>query len=424
MAGFERKAVSILFPVVLTVPGLCVGQGFFEDSKATITYRNYYFDRDYQGATPQNAAREWAQAGIAKFTSGFTPGVVGFGMDAIGMLGMKLDSSPDRSGTGLLPRDAQSKRAVDDYSELGLTAKAKISKTELQVGTISTFLPVAFASPTRLLPQTFRGAYVRSGDIDNLTIHAGYLDRINLRDSTDYQRMTVASPNRRFIPTAESDKFIFGGGDYKLTPDLTLKYYYATLDDMYEKNYVGFEHFLPVGGGKLKTDFRFYNTDEAGAAKAGPVDNRNTGVMFTYTLGAQSFGAGYMRLDGATAMPYLAGTEPLVVSEGFLSSEFLNPKERSWQALYSYDFASLGVPGLKATTRYIKGSNIELETLGGSGLTESERYFELSYAFQGKLKGLSVRARQSLYRNDFASAASFRDDNETRINVDYTFVAW
>lgn len=82
---------------------------------------------------------------------------MGFGLDAVGMLGMKLDSSPDRSGTGLLPRDALTKRAADEYSELGLTAKTKVSKTELQLGTISTFLPIAFASPTRLLPQTFRG---------------------------------------------------------------------------------------------------------------------------------------------------------------------------------------------------------------------------------------------------------------------------
>ncbi len=424
MVSVERKSMVLLLPLALALPNCGYGEGFFGDSKANVTLRNYYFDRDYQGTTPQNAAREWAQGAIVKFTSGFTPGLIGFGLDSTGMVGLKLDSSPDRSGTGLLPRDAQSKRADDEYSELGLTAKAKISKSELQVGTISTFLPIAFASPTRLLPQTFRGTYFRSSDIDKLSLHVGYLDRINLRDSTDYQPMTVASPNRRFIPTAESNEFVFAGGDYQLTPALTLKYYYAKLEDIYQKNYVGFEHFLPLGGGKLKTDFRYYDAQESGASKAGPVDNRNIGVMFTYSLGAHSVGAGYMRLNGDTAMPYLNGTEPLVVSEGFLSSEFLNPKERSWQALYSYDFAAMGVPGLKGTTRYIKGSNIELTTLGGSGLTESERYIELSYAFQGSLKGITVRIRNSLYRNDFSSAASFRDDNETRVNLDYTFALW
>jgi hypothetical protein len=39
----------------------------------------------------------------AQLQSGYTDGTVGFGLDALGMLGIKLDSSPDRTGTGLLP---------------------------------------------------------------------------------------------------------------------------------------------------------------------------------------------------------------------------------------------------------------------------------------------------------------------------------
>jgi hypothetical protein len=424
MSRVSAKADCMVVPLVFLLSSSTFAAGFIEDSKTTLTLRNYYFDRDYKGTSPQNAAREWAQGGIIRFTSGFTPGFIGFGLDATGMMGIKLDSSPDRSGTGLLPRDAQSRRSANEYSEVGLTAKAKVSQTELQVGTITTVLPIAFASPTRLLPQTFRGAYVRSTDIDKLSLHIGYLDRINYRDSTDYQPMAVASPNRRFLATAESNEFVFAGGDYQISPSLVLKYYYASLDNIYRKNYGGFEHVWSIGPGKLKTDFRYYHTGEDGTARAGHVDNDTTGVMFNYSLGPHTIGAGYMRLDGDTAMPYLAGTEPLVVSEGFLSSEFLNPKERSWQALYSYDFTNLGVPGLKATARYIQGNNIELPTLGGDGLTESERYFELAYAFQGQLKGLTLRARNSMYRNDFSSAASFRDDNETRINIDYTVRLW
>lgn len=422
MKKFVPHALSVV--VASVSPMAAYAQGFVEDSKATVLFRNFYFDRNFVGTTPQSAAREWAQGVIVKFNSGFTPGTVGFGLDATGMMGIKLDSSAARSGTGLLPRSATTGEPADEYSELGLTAKAKVSNTELQYGTISTFLPVAFASPARLLPQTFRGAYVRSSDIQDLTLHFGRLDRINNRDSTDYQRMSVASPNRRFNGAAQSDEFVFGGGDYKLTDSLTAKYYYAQLTDIYAKHYVGFEHMLPIASGKLKTDFRLYLTDKEGAAKAGDVDNRNLNVMFTYTNNGHSLGAGYMRLSGSTAMPYLAGTEPLVVSEGFLSSEYLNPKERSWQVLYGYDFAGLGVPGLKSVARYIRGSNISLPTLGGDGLTESERYLEVSYAAQGALKGWAARVRQSQYRNDFASAASFRDDNETRITIDYTLKLW
>lgn len=420
---------------ILRAAGLCLSftlassswaGGFIEDSKASVTARNYYFDRDFKGTSAQSAAREWAQGFIFRFTSGFTEGTVGFGLDAQGLLGLKLDSSPDRVGTGLLPYDATDREPRDDYSELGLTAKAKVSKTELQVGTISTLLPVVFASPSRLLPQTLRGTYLRSQDIDNLTLHAGWLDRMNQRDSTNYQKITMAAPNGRFNGKAESDQFVFMGADYRWSDALTLKYYHATLKDLYRKDFVGVEHLQPLGSGRLKSDLRYFIAGEDGAAGGGKVDNRNLGMMFTYTQGAHSLGAGYMQLTGATAMPYIAGTEPLVITEGSLSSEFINPKERSWQVKYDYDFSAQGVPGLKGMVRYIDGSNIDLPTaLGGDDRHETEKDVELSYVLQsGSMKGLGLRVRHAWYRNDFAPAATFRDGNELRVNIDYTLVLW
>ncbi|MFJ7884466.1 OprD family porin [Pseudomonas sp. NPDC096917] len=408
---------------VLSVPA--IADGFINDSHADLTLRNYYFDRNYVNATPQAAAREWAQGFILNVRSGFTEGPIGFGLDAQGLLGMRLDSSPARTGTGLLPYDPATREPANEYSKLGLTAKFRASQSQLQVGTISTFLPIAFASPTRLLPQTFRGAYLKSQEFENLTLHVGWLDRINLRDSTNYQKMSVGSPNRRFNGAAESDRFTFVGGDYAWSPQLTLKYYHAELAELYRKDYLGFVDNRAVGPGSLKSDFRLFISGEDGAAKAGPVDNRNAALMLTYTLGAHKLGAGYMQLTGKTAMPYLFGTEPLVITEGTLSSEFLNPKERSWQVRYDYNFTALGLPGLNGMLRYVSGSNIELPTLGGSDLTESEKDLEVSYAVQsGPLKDVSLRVRNAWYRNDFTAQASHRDDNELRINIDYTWKLW
>lgn len=399
--------------------------GFVDDSHGDLVMRNYYFDRNYVNATPQAAAREWAQGFILNLRSGYTEGPVGFGLDAQGMLGVRLDSSRARTGTGLLPYSASTREPDDTYSELGLTGKARVSNSELQVGTISTFLPIAFASPTRLLPQTFRGAYLKSRELENLTLHAGWLDRINLRDSTHYQKMSVGSPNGRFNGAAESNRFMFIGGDYAWSSNLTLKYYHAELAQLYRKDFYGVVDDRPLGAGRLRSDFRLFITGEDGAAKAGPVDNRNAALMLTYSLGAHKLGAGYMQLTGKTGMPYLFGTEPLVITEGTLSSEFLNPKERSWQVRYDYDFAGLGVPGLKGMLRYVSGDNIELPTLGGSNLSESEKDVEIAYVLQsGPLKDLSLRVRNAWYRNDFIAQASHRDDNELRVNVDYTWKLW
>ena len=105
---------------------------FVSDSKAALELKNYYFNRDYRESSGQNKREEWAQGFILNVESGFTEGTVGFGLDVVGMLGLKLDSSPDNSGTGLLARSSvaepgapsYARRAHDNYSKLGITGKA------------------------------------------------------------------------------------------------------------------------------------------------------------------------------------------------------------------------------------------------------------------------------------------------------------
>src|SRR3990167_5270594 len=78
---------------------------FIADSKAVLDARNFYMNRDFrQDGAAQPKAEEWAQGFMLRFESGYTEGPIGFGVDAIGLLGGKLDSSPDRGGTGIPKR--------------------------------------------------------------------------------------------------------------------------------------------------------------------------------------------------------------------------------------------------------------------------------------------------------------------------------
>lgn len=412
--------------LLLLAQGTAQAGGFSEDSQGSLTLRNFYFDRDYKGETNISARREWAQGFILNVKSGFTEGPVGFGLDLQGMLGVKLDSSRDRVGTGLLPVERGSGEAPDEYSELGVTGKVRYSKTELNAGTVMPRLPILISSPARLLWQTFRGAHLRSQDIPGLSLQGGYLTRMNQRDSTDYQKITVAAPNGRFNGAAESDEFVFLGGDYALGKALTLSYYYAGLDEIYQQNYLGAIHQFRLGPGEFKTDFRYFLSDEEGAGKAGPVDNQYLGLNFGYKLGGHRLTVGGALSSGESAMPYIAGSEPHLISEGALSSEFLNADEHYWHVRYDYDFVAVGIPGLTGMVRFMRGTNIDLPArLGGSGQSESERDLELSYVVQsGPLKNLALRVRNARYQNSFAANATMRDDNETRINVDYTWKLW
>ncbi|MDX1370417.1 OprD family outer membrane porin, partial [Pseudomonas sp.] len=160
----KMQPVLLSVAVALSLPGLVQAGGFIEDSTATLQARNYYFSRDFSdivGPNQQSKAEEWAQGFILNFKSGYTPGPVGFGVDAIGLLGLKLDSSPDRVNTGLLPVTDEG-RAADDYSRLGAALKVRLSKTELKIGEQQLMLPVLYFGDIRLLPPTYQGASIVS----------------------------------------------------------------------------------------------------------------------------------------------------------------------------------------------------------------------------------------------------------------------
>ncbi|MBV2134680.1 OprD family porin [Pseudomonas sp. MAP12] len=404
--------------------------GFVEGSKATLTLRNYYFDRDFRSNNPNLPARindvsqsqAWAQGLILRMESGFTEGPVGFGLNVLGTAGFKLDGGPGRTllGNDLLPSDPVTNEPGDNYSELGLTAKAKISATELQVGTLSPTLPVLLSVPTRLFTPTFRGAYLRSDELDNLTLHLGHIDRMNVRNSSNYEPLRVNGPYGRFNEAAESNRFDFTGLDYRWSDSLVTSYNYAQLKEIYQQHYFGLVHTLPLSeGSKLKTDLRYFNSREDGEARAGKVDNQSLGLRFNWLTGPHSLMVGYMQQSGDSAQPFIYRTDVHVHSELAMTSDFVNPDERTLGVRYDYDFVALGVPGLRGMLRYIHGDNIELPGVDHRA-SEIERGVELAYVVQsGSLKNLGLRWRYASNRNDY-----FRDIDETRINIDYTLALW
>jgi len=158
---------------------------FIKDGKATLGLRNFYFNNDNRdGSAAPSKTEEWGQAFILNYQSGFTDGTVGFGLDAVGMLGMTLDSSAGRHvGSSMIPTDDG--KAVDNWARGGATAKARFAKTEARYGYLRPNLPILVSNDGRLLPQSFEGGQVTSKDIDNLTLIGGQLQHTTGRGSSD-----------------------------------------------------------------------------------------------------------------------------------------------------------------------------------------------------------------------------------------------
>lgn len=425
--------------------------GFIEDSKATLKLRNFYINNDNRDSgTPKNSnyTAEWGQGFQLDFASGFTQGTVGFGIDAIGLLGVKLDSSTAKHGnpTGanyggsVFPSDGN--HAVDDFSSLGLTAKAKISQTELRIGTLQPKLPVIVSNDGRMLPQTFQGGQITSSEFKDLTFTGGQIEHAKGRNSSNNEGLSIAGANNS-VTGKFVNKFYYGGVDYKLNKDLLLQYYYGNLEDFYKQNFLGLVHNWSIGPGVLKSDLRYFNsTDDgknghnsayyttgdyanssAGSGK-GKVDNNLISGLFLYTVEGHTFGGGYQVSNGSSDFPFLNqgdGASAYIPTDMQIS-KFARAGERTWQARYSYDFAKVGVPGLTAGAVYLRGDNIDTynskNVQTSNGASEWERDITVAYVIQeGTLKNLGFMWKNAMWRNDIAGQ---RDQDENRLIVSYS----
>jgi hypothetical protein len=407
---------------------------FLSDSTTTLGLRNFYFNNDNRdGTATPSKTEEWAQGFMLDFKSGYTNGVVGFGIDALGLTGITLDSGKGRHvGGSMIPSDSDGS-AVDSWSRLGLTGKVKVSKTELRLGTLMPKLPILVSNDGRLLPQTFEGGQITSGEFKDLTFTGGRIEHATGRGSSDQTGLAAVGGTR------ESNAFDFAGGDWKVTKDLTAQYYYANLDDYYTQQFFGLIHTLTISDNQsLKTDLRYFKTNSSGANSSGTsgykisgytrdgdgeIDNKTWSAALIYSLGAHAVTAGYQSVSSGSGFTQLnqggladkgAGGVSLYLYTDRLIQTFTRAGERTAFGQYAYDFAGLGVPGLKASVMYLSGDNIK--TTSGDNQKEWERDISLDYVLQsGALKGVGFG-----WRNGKSNSEASRNQDQNRLIVSYS----
>ncbi|HZJ94913.1 MAG TPA: OprD family porin [Thiopseudomonas sp.] len=396
---------------LLAIPSLA-SAAFIEDSTASLGFRNLYMNQDTRNKE-EKTKEEWSQAFILDYKSGFTEGTVGVGVDIYAATAIKLDSGPNRSPDSFPQRS--NGKSVDNFGKLGGTFKAKMSETVLQVGTLMPRLPLVQANlQGRILPQMFTGGILTSNEIDGLTARLGHIDRVNYRNSTNRERMSMNRVGKglTFKDDPTSNSFDLASLDYKWNDSLTTGYNFGRLQDLYKQHIVTAVHTLPLGDQRsLKTDLRVSRSTDDGKTN---VDNKAFSGMVTYNFGFNKLGLGYQKMTGDTGYAYMQGTDPFLVN--FVANrEFGAKDEKSWQIRHDYNFAGLGIPGLTMFNRYVKGTGADL----GAGKKEGrewERDFDISYTFQeGAMKNFNVRWRNSTVRSNVT-----KDLDDNRLILSYT----
>ncbi|WP_335953785.1 OprD family outer membrane porin [Acinetobacter higginsii] len=395
-------------------------KGLVEDAKGDILFRTGYLNRDKKNGVKDTSS--YAQTAMVKLETGFTQGLVGFGVGVIGDGSFKLGSN-NNAGNGMIPRERLNGKdntgdTYDHWARGGGFVKARISNTTVTYGTQILDIPVLASNTTRLVPEYFEGILATSREIDGLELTAGkftkdqYSDQIN----TDGRRL---------------DRAVVWGAKYKFDDNLNAAYFGLDSKDKLDRHYinVNYKQALDKNSG-LTYDLSAYHTkwDEKGSTYSSTTDDlsnrKNTiwALSTTYNTGPHSVMLAYQQNNGNTGYDYgenADGAQSIYLPNSYLS-DFIGNSEKSAQLQYNVDFGSYGVPGLSWTTAYVYGWDIKVKNLTDNA-KEREFFNQVKYTVQsGFAKDASLRLRHSYYRasDDYQTNAYIGDTNEWRIWLD------
>lgn len=391
--------------------------GFIADSHLDVLLRNAYINRDYKAEGVRDR-EEWGQGVIANFSSGFTQGPVGFGVDALGQYAFRLDGGRGRSGAGGIDFFSQDDdgRAKSDLAKFGATAKMRISKTVLSYGTQAPALPIINADSSRLLDETYTGFMIDSNEVKGLDITAGHF--------TAEQQKSDDSHNSGL------HGLTFGGARYQFNDNLSGALYASNVEGVLNKQYLGMTYRQPLAAEQaLIFDFNGYKS-RLGQAYADSLDTGRSNDIWSlatsYVAGMNTFKLAYQQSNGSTGYNYGGYRKNGGVGDGgntiWLSnsywSDFNGEGERSWQLAYSADLSGVGVQGLSYDVAYVRGDNIQTsETDNGH---EHEFFNQIQYKVPtGVAKDLKLKLRYSILRVSGDASAYNTSGNEVRVYVEY-----
>ena len=396
-------------------------KGFVEDSSLKVLLRNAYINRDYKDGNKDKA--EWGQSAIGTFSSGFTQGTVGVGVDAFGLYALRLDGGKGRTGAQGIDflKKGDSGNAADDLSKFGAAVKFRVSNTVLAYGDQMPALPVLSYDNGRLLPESYTGTLITSKEIKGLELNAGRFTAESRKSAEGRDSGGLKSINVL-------------GGSYQFTEQFKASLYASDVEDVLKKQYVNANYVFPLAKDQsLTLDFNGYRTklDNSYVRENNVTgdDNKIWSLAATFATGPHSFTLAHQRSTGDSNLGYAYGgyqRDQNRVGDGgntiYLAnsywSDFNAEDERSWQLGYGLDFTTFGVPGLTYNVAYVRGDNITTSTSEGG--TEREIFNQFKYVVQGgPAKDLSVRLRSSVLRVSQKSSEYNVSGNELRVFVDY-----
>lgn len=417
-------------------------KGFIEDAEGSVLLRTGFITRDRDNGRTDTSSL--GQTAIFDLESGFTPGVIGVGVDVVGDVGFKIGKNR-HAGNGMLPLKNDGKVTnglVDPYDTWGRgggRVKARISNTTISYGTHVSDLPVLASNTARLVPEYYTGFMVKSREIKDLELVAGKFTKNQYSDQISSDQIGL-------------DRAVFWGASYKFNDQLNASYYGVQVKDLIDRHYLNTSYKQNFANdSSLTYDFTGYytkfdkNASTASATgyvqegydndkhdnygKAG-VDKSNSiwSISADYNKGNHDVLAAYQQNTGSVGYDYGSngdGYQSIYIANSYLS-DFVGNHEKSVQLRYNYDFKGWNIPGLTWTTAFVYGWDIDARVKQADGSVnieegrEHEFFNQVKYTVQsGFAKGASLRLRNSMLRSNTAYNSPYMGNvEEWRIFLD------
>lgn len=411
-------------------------KGFVEDSTLNVLLRNYYFHRDNRSGG--NDQRDWTQGVHGVYSSGFTTGTFGVGVDAFAYGGLRLWGLDKYSGSGNLTVDPEDGDNHSNFGKAGAAVKFRVSKTLLKIGDQQpSTSPVFAVGGSRLVPQTASGITLMSSELEGLDLEAGHFysgtsQNTTNRDGEIWSQYAVNIDGGGY--TAKSADYL--GGRYTVNDQLSVGLYGSKVEDLWDQYYGNVNYVLPLNNDQSLTfDVNYYRTKDEGSSKLGDIDNNTYSLSAAYAfMPGQTLTLSFQKVNGDTPFDYIGigdnnkGGDSIFLANSIQYSDFNGPGEKSWKLQYNIDMATFGAPGLSFMARYaygydIDGSNISADSAyAGYGYGEDGKHHETNveakYVVQtGPVKDMSFRIRQAWHTANADQAEG--DRAEFRLIVDY-----
>jgi hypothetical protein len=364
---------------------------------------SYYKDDGRKVSTSQR--NNWVQSTVIDYTSGFTPGLIGLGVEvaAYNTIALERGKASVAGPNNRTLTDSQG-NVEDQWSKLGLAnVKARVSNTTLTAGRQAVNTPVLAVYNNRALPSSFQGVGLISEEFSTLTFKAGTFDRVSPRTEQSQTRFRAKYASKAFA----ADRVIVGGIDYQPTKNLKTSAYVSSVEDFWTQYYLG----AVVDWGNpqtlgFSTVFNYYNTQDAGSQALGEIDNQAYSLALTATHNAHAVTLAWQQVNGNEYFDYLHETGANYLANA-LFSDFNGPNEKSFRVAYSVDMAGYGIPGLKLNIYNARGWGIDGTHYQGTAYNvralQNANHYEygvgVSYVVQsGVLKKTALRATYANHR--------------------------